>query len=429
MSCEKWIDPEINTDPDNPKDAAPSVILPACQSELAFYLGGFEGAGPAAIFMQQVKGADCQAKAYDNYSYKESDANNLWDGFFTGFMIDIKSIIDGADAAKAANFKGVGQVLMALSLGNATDMFGDIPYTEALQGAANLTPKFDTQQEIYATINTLLTDAIANLSNTNPGDNNLAIGADFYYDGDYDQWLMAAYTLRARYEMHQVKVKTVNFTNVIADLDAGIMAIGDDMEQPFGTGSAEWNPMYNFTKQRSGYVAASSVFSGFLEGDTLTYLVADPRAGSFKWGGGFWTSAASSVALVQATEAMFLKAEAQWRNAAYADARTTLKDAVAMSLDKYGVSGAAWTTAFEADVDAAADADLLELIMNQKYRHMYCQPEAWTDWRRTGFPVLSPVVGSDIPRRLPYATDERTYNGNNVPDYGTIFSRVWWDKL
>jgi hypothetical protein len=424
--CENWIDPEINVDPDNPKDADPAVVLPAAQSELAFLVGGFEGAGAQGIWMQQVLGQDRQAGAYNSYNYKESDANNLWDAIFAGYMIDIKNIIEAADAAPAVQFAGVGRVLMALALGNATDVFGDMPYTEALQGADNLTPTFDSQQSIYTEILNLLSTAITDLGNSDPGQNALSIGADYYYGGDFAAWQAAAYTLRARYTLHLHKVQTVDYNAIIADVDAGMQSIADDMEQPFGEGAAEWNPLFNFTRQRSGYVTENPVFESFFEDDTLDYGVMDPRAGLHGWGSGPWTSSDSPIALCQSTEGQFIKAECQWRLNNFADARTTLKGAVDMALTKVGVTGGAWKTAFDADVDAAADADLLEIIMTQKYLHMYMQAEAFTDWRRTGFPQLTPTVGTDIPRRFPYATDERQYNPN-VPDYGTIFSRLWWD--
>jgi hypothetical protein len=429
--CENWIDPEINIDPDNPSNAGPAVILPACQSELAFYLGGFEGTGAQSIWMQQILGQDRQAGAYNEYNYKESDANNLWDGFFAGFMMDLRTIIDISEAAPARNFAGIGKVLMAVALGNATDMFGDVPYTEAFKGADNLTPTFDSQQSIYNEIDDLLTEAIADLASTDPGENTISVGADYFYGGDLDAWMAAAYTLRARYQMHLAKRGSVNYDDVISDLDNGIASISGDMEQPFGEGSAEWNPLYNYTQQRSGYISENGVFESFFLDDTVDYGVADPRAGLHEWGSGPWTSPDSPIALVQATEGLFLKAEAQWRNNAFADARTTLKSAVAMAMEKVEIDmtdadATTWMTEFEADVDATADADLLEVIMVQKYLHMYCQPEAFTDWRRTGFPDLSPTAGTQIPRRLPYATDERQYNPN-VPDYGTIFSRLWWD--
>jgi hypothetical protein len=70
--------------------------------------------------------------------------------------------------------------------------------------------------------------------------------------------------------------------------------------------------------------------------------------------------------------------------------------------------------------------------MDQKYLSSFLQLETWSDWRRTGFPVLVKPAGAvttEIPRRLPYPDDERLYNGDNMPAGLTITSRVWWDAV
>ncbi len=430
VSCKRWINPDINIDPDSPTDASLDLMLPGIEASLAYYIGGFDIAGTPAIWMQQITGSDRQASAINVYIYRESDPNNLWGSMYAGVMMDLKTFIAKAEdpAQLSRNVAGVGKVLLALALGNMTDLWGDMPYSEAFQGGDNLTPAYDSQQDIYTEINNLLTAAIDDLGSTDPLENVFGIENDYIYGGDPSLWQKAAYTLRARYQMHLAKVQSVNYTNVLSDLANGLSDISEDMEQPFDVSASGQNPLYQYVTQRSGYVSNSMTYYGFMEGDSNTYGVVDPRTGVNDWSGsGFWTAKDAPVAMVQYTEALFLKAEAEWRNGDYAAARQSLKDAVNSSMNKYGVSDATWTTAFEADVDATADADLLELIINQKYRHMFCQLEAWTDWRRTGFPQLTPTSGSDIPRRYPYPTDEQLYNSANVPQGVTIFSRVWWD--
>ncbi|MBS1564924.1 MAG: SusD/RagB family nutrient-binding outer membrane lipoprotein, partial [Bacteroidetes bacterium] len=56
-------------------------------------------------------------------------------------------------------------------------------------------------------------------------------------------------------------------------------------------------------------------------------------------------------------------------------------------------------------------------------------PEAWALWRRNGSPSLSPVTGSQVPRRLLYPQTEYSYNEGNIPGTTTLFSpKVFWDK-
>jgi hypothetical protein len=82
----------------------------------------------------------------------------------------------------------------------------------------------------------------------------------------------------------------------------------------------------------------------------------------------------------------------------------------------------------------AANITLKQIIM-QKYVALFCNPETWTDWRRTGYPTLTPVTGTQIPRRFPYPQSERQFNLQNlnaaVPNHADpnfIYTRIWWDN-
>ncbi len=428
-SCQ-WIDPEINVNPDNPTDVSLDLLLPGIEGQVGYYIGGFDVAAVPNIWTQQILGQDRQASAINGYIYRESDPNNLWGNMYAGVMMDLKNFIEKAEDpdAPSRNVAGVGKVLMALCLGTLTDLFGDIPYSEALQGQDNLQPAYDSQESIYDEIFRLLTDAIADLGSTDPFENTYSIENDYIYGGNAELWAKAAHTLMARYNMHLINVKTVDYDAVIAHVDAGIADISEDMQQPFDASPSAQNPMYQYLTQRSGYITDNNTFVGMMMDDTLTYGVADPRASvNVVDVSGYWTSRASPVALAQYTEALFIKAQAYAHKKAFADARTTLKLAVATSMAKYGVGDAGWTAAFETEVDNTADADLMKLIIEQKYLHMFCQLEAFTDYRLYGYPELTPVVGNQIPRRYPYPTSENLYNSDNYVSV-SIFDRVWWDQ-
>jgi hypothetical protein len=87
-------------------------------------------------------------------------------------------------------------------------------------------------------------------------------------------------------------------------------------------------------------------------------------------------------------------------------------------------------------VDVGENNLTLKHIIEQKYIACFFSPEVYTDWRRTGFPELTPVKGNAIPRRFPYPQSERLYNYNNVKavapnfqDPNFIFTdKLWWDK-
>ncbi len=418
-SCEKWIDPDINIDPDNPKDVSIGVLLPAIQGSLGYYYGGIDVVGIQSVWMQQLRGQDRQFVAINNYNIRQSDPNNLWNSMYQGVLMDLKQYIDKAEDPDnlERNAAGVGKVLMAFSLAMVTDVWGDVPYTEALMGSDELTPVYDSQSSIYDEIERLLDAAIPDLQSD---DNVAGITNDYIYGGDTELWVKAANMLKARYAMRLTKVSTVDFGAVIDDLDAGFESIDDDMMQPFdGSSSAGYNPLYQFIEQRAGYVGNNAVYDSIMEGD--------PRSGIQEWSAnGYWTNQGSPVLFIGYTEGLFLKAEAQYRNDDEAGAQETLVDALEASLTKYDVYDEDFVNDFDTETEALTGETLLERIMLEKYKHLFAHPEPYNDWRRTGYPVLDPVQGSSIPRRYPYAQDEVAYNLENVPTVN-IFQRVWWD--
>jgi hypothetical protein len=108
---------------------------------------------------------------------------------------------------------------------------------------------------------------------------------------------------------------------------------------------------------------------------------------------------------------------------AQAAANTAYDAAVTASLAKFSVTDATWLTNHTSGVLGNRN---IQNIIEAKYVALFMQTEGYTDFRRTGFPVLNPTAGTSIPSRYPYATDERLYNTANVPSGITINSALWW---
>ncbi len=111
-----------------------------------------------------------------------------------------------------------------------------------------------------------------------------------------------------------------------------------------------------------------------------------------------------------------------------ARAATAYNLAILASLDKLGIVSSGFIAAYGNETAASIT---LEKIITQKYITLYTQAEAWSDWRRTGYPNIKPAylnVTGSIPRRLIYPLDESNYNISNVPGGLTLMDRVWWDK-
>jgi len=420
-SCEKWIDPEINENPDAATDVPMSQLLPAIQLDMAYVVGGADMAGYTSVWMQYIEGSDRQFKTVNGYNMTQTDVNNAWNSLYGGSMMDASILIQKAEENASPHFGGAGKVLMAYLLGTATDLWGDIPYSDAFQGSDNFTPEYDSQEQIYETILTLLDEAIADLNPNN--ENEVPLSSDLIYGSDPAKWQKLAHTLKARYNMHLINAKDVNFGNVISDLNNGIMTHDDAALFFFGTSEAEANPMYQFITQRTGYAIDNTTYQGIMEND--------PRADVLYYGDeddqGFWNSISSPFPVMTLAEALFLKAEAEHRGNS-GDPVATVEEAINASLGLYGVSDENFVDSTMNEIDQMSGDALLEEIMTQKYRHMFMQPEAYVDYRRTGYPDLTPVSGDRLPLRYPYPSDEVDYNGENVPDVPNgIFTPLWWN--
>ncbi len=419
-ACDKWIDPKINEDPDSVVDVPYNLLLPSIEANIGYVLGGMDIRGITGMWVQHVSGDARQASTMGkNYKITEADVDNAWSSAYNGFMEDLDVFITktGDENPQA---RGVGKVLLAYSLGTVTDLWGNVPYSEAFKGNGALKPKYDSQESIYTAINTLLTEAIADLS-TAAADNAVPLSStanDVIYNGNATKWIAAAHSLRARYALHLSNVATVDYTAILADCAAGITANANDFGVTFGTTEANANPIYQFDVQRTD-VAPSTSFAAFAAGDPRLAVFTDGNFGSF------YGSINSPVPFMTYVETKFIEAEAQLRKSSpsQADANTAYDAAVTASLAKFGVTDATWLT--DNTTTVLGDRTIRNII-EAKYIALFMQVEAYNDFRRTGYPELTPTAGDAVPVRYPYATSERLYNADNVPTGVSIDTPIWW---
>ena len=423
-----WLE-DYKLDQNRPSDVSMEVLLPSAQAAYGMTQGDVLPR-LTSIFMQQMTGTDRQSLAHNRYAQiGEGDFNTPWNNSYAGGLYDLKLIEEKAEAAGASAYVGVAKIMTAMYLGVLTDHFGDIPYTNALQGADNLKATFDSQADIYTTIFTLLSegkDALAQPSSVTPG------GDDLIHGGDLAAWAATADGLRARHLNHLSKTSQYNAANVIAACDDALNA---GVYCSIGFEAAlNQNPWYQFTViDRAGYISQFGTMYDMMEASS------DPRINLYRSADSLtmptYGDATSALPIVTPFEIMFVKAEAQLAGSA-SDARATLEAAIESHMTWLGVDAGDIAT-YVAALPATTD---LELIMNEKYVAMFSSSESWTDWRRTGFPTLSAPADanlSGLPRRMPYPEGEYLYNADNVPmpltstpddKFGvTTTYRLWWD--
>ncbi len=445
-SCEKDFK-DVNVNNNQPSDVPVNILLPSTSASLAYTLGG-DIARYNGVLDQNVTGAYRQFFGYNQYSFTESDFDNLWNNMYSGNMADLNRIIQKANAAEGSYnaYRGIARITMAYSLSMMTDMFGDVPYSQAFQGNDNLTPKYDSQQELYTTtLPNLLSQGMADLDNT--ADDILSPGVDdLIYGGDLAKWKQLANGLTARLAIHTTKINGASAgAAALAALSAGALTgSGDDAEFYFGT--EYQNPWFQYIDQRAdiSYSTLDYYYGiGCFHTDTMQALN-DPRFGKMidvngdyyapGFPSAFYMADGAPVALFTYHEQKFIEAEAKLWTGDDAGAESALHEAVSASMSKLGVDPADDAAYQSANVIwGGTTQQKLGLIIFQKYMANYLQPESYNDWRRTGFPNLTPnagnVTGDEIPRRYIYPISERQNNPNSANSNSSLFNpRLWWDN-
>ena len=431
-SCKKGYLEGVNTNPNQPSSITPAVALPSSEGAIAYALGG-DMSRFNSIFMQYVTGVARQMQNFNNYSFTEDDFNNLWlGGLYAGPMNNLKTQIAICDKSGYKYYSGISKVLMAYSLGMVTDTWGDAPYSEAFQGINKLQPKFDSQQSLYSSIQKLLSDAIVDLSVASTSAGAFKPGAeDIIYAGSAAKWKKFAYALSARFYIHVSKFDASAAQKALDAINAGAFtASSDDAQFVFGTTATTAGPWFQYNDQRGDLS-----FTGYMV-DEMTTLN-DPRLDIYidvanDLLGDYLGASDAPVYFMTYFEQKFIEAEAYNRIGDDVSAQAAYVAAITANMQKVGVAAADIATYLAANgiLTGTTQAEKLDEIMVQKYFAMFLQPEAWSDWRRTGSPALAPNTGNvlgSIPRRYLYPQSERSYNAANTP-HTNLLSKMWWDQ-
>lgn len=433
---------EANVNPNDVTEVPANVLLPFNQESLARLMIGTTQI-MAGIFVQYYEGVENHPLPVQTYRVDEA-LYTEWNfqDYYNGPMINIRKMIDVAEKEGQRYYMGIGKTLMALCLGNVTSLWGDVPYSEALQSSQNLAPVYDSQQSLYDTIQSLLDGAIIDFESENNG---MEPGADdVIYNGDIAKWRQTAYALKARYYLHLIKrAGELDYNPAEEALAAAGNAINtneNDLIYQYGYSAAEQSPFYSYA--RLGYIKPNTFFTMLLfqlgdPRDTLFYKIKYQKA---TLEDRYFTSPESPVHLITYSEVKFIEAEARLRlNITDPEIQNALNEAVRANIkrlssnqihdtiiDKYISDNIVLTGDFDSD---------LKTMITQKYISLYSSIESWTDYRRTGYPELIPNEGGDhnqnpggaIPRRLPYCQTERLYNANTPDPIPNLQERFWWD--
>ncbi len=426
------------------------------------------------------------------YNFTNGDFN-YWDGYYDNLQ-DYQFVINNADVQNQKFLKGPAKVMKAMLFQQLVDMYGNVPYTDALKGTASLAPKFDDQKAIYESLITLLDEALVDLKANAFA--SAFTGSDIVFRGNTTKWAQFANSLKMRILMRQARVagrdtyiKTE--INKIVTNGSGFIT-GEDVgvggPSFFLATAGKLNPVYD----RWGYDANGAkralnnyprltqflVNSLKASGDTLRLkrigyanggessanpgvstakeVAANYSGTPFGASSGYLPASSSSLGpsllvkgdysrpyiIMTAAEVQFLLAEAKQR---YSDvtlpgtAQSYFEAGITQSFRTLGANTAG-ATAFKGskvnNYDWEASTDKLAAISIQKWLAManFSGLEAWSEYRKTGLPVIPQsvqLVGeTKRPVRFFYPNTESGSNGENVKAQGTIdafTTRLFWD--
>jgi len=447
-SCTDSVLNEIGSNPNSPTEVPIKLLMPQVGVDLAFGVLGVDLAWYSSVFVEHTTGVHGQLEGADKRTEINSTmVNNSWNTIYADFLSDLEAIIErgSAGGAEEGAFTSVGiaKVLKAFGFSVATDLWGEVPFSEALKGSENRTPAFDSQETVYNGLFALLDSAIADLamSSVSPG------SSDFYYGGNPELWTKAAYALKARlYNRLSKKDPQGSANNALAAIANSFSSPEESMIfSSFTTAATGQNPWFQELNDRSHHavsVTMNSILEGLSDprrelwfGDIDGEIVPAPngtavtdQAGSiYSRASESYLTATSPIPIITYDELKFIEAEANLRLGERDLAYAAYQEAVVAALERANVAGEdidAYTS--QAQVFTGAANLTLADIIRQKYVSFWLfQPiEAYNDYRRTGFPTLSNPI-SPPPQRFPYTQDEIASNTANVPNV-SFQTKVWW---
>lgn len=467
-SCTDEFD-EMNTDPNNPTSISPQYLLPyAIEKSVDRYWGGnarFERLNlDGSMLWIQYLARNIYSNEGDNYGITPTFYNNTWKSFFNDGLVNFQSIIKQAGPESKTpntNYEGAAMVMRSWVLSVLTDLYGAIPYAQALKGTDGTPvyiPEYDSMDKVYAGLLNDLKIANEKLVVSGP-----AISGDILYDGNIMRWKKFANSLRLRLANRQAAKKSAESKAIMAEI------LGDAAKYPIFTSNddnallkntavrpsnnewhevmvmgsrTDWSMSKTFVDKLTALgdtrlaVFANTNSAGKYEGipNGLPDAIATTYLSSASTLGSFFTQATTPSVIMTYSELQLILAEAAIDGDISGDANTYMQAGIKASFDQYKV-------ALPAGYYATVGAATKEKILDQKWIALFGNAvEAWTEYRRTGFPVLPTkdpraVFENEgvLPTRLPYPTTEYSLNKASL-DKGislnggadNMRTKLWW---
>ena len=483
-SCEKNF-LEINDNPNSPTASTPELVLPAALANTGQMVNN-----NLNILGNLLTGNWAQAPDYlfynaqETFQFTPSTYQTTWNSIYADGLMDYKYVETQGLASAKPNFVAISKIMQAYNFQLLADTWGDVPFTEAVNGTAIIAPKYDKAEAVYDGMLTLIDGGLASISTAatadKPGAN------DIVFAGDMAKWRRFANTLKLRILLRQSLVSsrsaqvTAGFTALAS---ATFLAAGENagVNPGYANQLNKTSPLYGAIgfsvsgAESSNYLATrgnkfavdflntstdprlpllyrvaknNGTYVGVFPGTTATpttknadYSPVGPGILPTLANNGF----AKPAYLISAAESFFLQSEAMLKGylpGGAAGAATAYNNGIKESFKLLGSTEAAATTFYTASTNplvnftvATAANRAFEAIITQKWvaQNGINGAEAWAEFRRTGFPTgvpisLNAISGGKYPLRIPYVQSELASNASNVPTIDIFSTKIFWEK-
>ncbi|MER0440446.1 SusD/RagB family nutrient-binding outer membrane lipoprotein [Emticicia sp. W12TSBA100-4] len=451
--CESLVS-DLNDDLNNPTDAPAELMFTGIELAAASVHEGYNSL-LSSIWSGYYIGYDRQWADFQVYNVAGSYFDGMWSSSYYGIHRNARIILEKIEPQGLKVMAGMTKVLMAHNIGTMTALYGDIPYTQAAQLETYPNAKYDSQAEIYASMQKLLDEAIVDLET---GVGIPRAGTDILLGGDPKKWIEVAYTLKARFY-----TDTKEYALAATAAAKGVSRAANSMYFPHGTIlNQNQNFIYNFLAVSRIGDAAAVTKTG--EASQLLKLIDPTLTSSYRGNAktdetarfnfyylrqgvnvanrvepntikratqvGFM-SVDASFPLVTFQENKLTQAEMAIRAGSFADGLKFLNEYRAFMNSGGGYINPTTATNFTFKYLPYEDADfvsggmenkdniakndaLLREILEERYVTFYCQTIGWNDERRNRNSAvgvkITPSTGTRLPWRFIYSQNE--INGN-----------------
>lgn len=412
------------------------------------------------------------------YVTSDGPASSLWNNFYNPVLTSLDYLIQQAknDPTQASTY-AAARIWRVFIFQKLTDFYGDIPYSQSGLALTNkiYTPVYDPQQQIYASFVTELRAAIASLATNNAQ----AVQGDQFYNGSAAQWKKLGASLLLKVGMRLIKVDPTQAAALAKEAVAdgvmtgnadmpvlnhsalfanGIYTVVQDGVEHFFLDKTLVSEMQQANDPRlpiygaiySAPVSQNGVITDDKPADFIGYSFAgsDPQP-TVRINADVFGQQNTPFFDFQYAEVAFLEAEAVVRGYISGDANFFYTSGVTAQMQSLALLPTSPTitgtqiTAYLAQNPLPATAEAQIARINTEYwlaGFAFDAEDEYANWRRTGYPVLTPNPGSVsqvIPRKMIYPQTEFSLNNANVNaalgQYGgtndfNAKARVWWDK-